>query len=143
MGPIPVQPRAALSLDFLIVGAGAFRFHSLHPLRLMPISPTFICSLGIGGLASAYSLLRSGHRVTILEAYPQNGRSSYTGLRVPPNMSKILNEWGLTDEVRAKTRPCRLAAFDDRQCSSRFYRPFSPPPRPTPPSFIPRLVQYP
>ena len=72
---------------------------------------------GIGGLACAYSLASAGHRVTILEALPQNARKSYSGLRVPPNMSKILCEWGLGEELKAKARQCRQTIFEDRESS--------------------------
>lgn len=90
-------------------------------------------SPGIGGLSCAYALASAGHRVRVLEALAQNARKSYSGLRVPPNMSKILTEWGLGEELKAKTRPCRQAAFDDRQLFFRFHHssprlPSTPPP---------------
>lgn len=91
-------------------------FSPLLSTLLTPISPR----PGIGGLSCAYALASSGHRVRIVEALTQNARKSYSGLRVPPNMSKILTEWGLGEELKAKTRPCRQAAFDDRQLSFVF-----------------------
>ena len=39
-------------------------------------------------------------------------------------MSKILTEWGLGEELKAKTRPCRQAAFDDRECLFRLHHSF-------------------
>ena len=96
---------------------------SYHRCRCRPSSRVLAISFdthfshthqGISGLACAYSLASSGHRVRVLEASPKGARKSYSGLRVPPNMSKILLEWGLGDELKAKTRPCRQAVFDDR-----------------------------
>lgn len=119
MDSVAVQRQAPLSLSFLVIGAGAPPFFTISlPLSLTPISPTLV--KGIGGLSCAYSLASSGHRVKILEALPKNARKSYSGLRVPPNMSKILLEWGLGKELKVKTRPCRQAVFDDRQSSICF-----------------------
>ncbi|KAJ7476866.1 hypothetical protein B0H11DRAFT_2234833 [Mycena galericulata] len=62
----------------------------------------------IGGLACAYALSRSGHRVQVLEK--SNGRQRGGGLRVPPNLTKILIEWGLGEELK-KCQTCRKTAF--------------------------------
>ncbi|KAJ6579621.1 hypothetical protein DFH09DRAFT_1260483 [Mycena vulgaris] len=67
-------PQAPLKIDVLIVGGG------------------------IGGLACAYALGRSGHRVQVLEK--SNGQQPGGGLRVPPNLTKILIEWGLEAELK-------------------------------------------
>lgn len=72
---------------------------------------------GIAGLASALALTRVGHRVTVLEK--GNGKSNVSGfskayavdspwvrqlgrggIRIPPNMSKILFHWGLKDLMK-------------------------------------------
>ncbi|KAF9045794.1 FAD/NAD-P-binding domain-containing protein [Hymenopellis radicata] len=75
-------------------------------VRQAPLSITFaVVGGGIGGLACAYSLARHGHTVHVFErdkAQPQ--RSG--GIRVPPNLTKLLLEWGLDKELEMamKTR---------------------------------------
>ncbi|KAJ7740580.1 hypothetical protein B0H16DRAFT_1566851 [Mycena metata] len=84
MQPRTQFPQAELKLDVLIVGGS------------------------IAGLACAYALGRSGHRVRVLEK--DNGCQRGGGLRVPPNLTKILIEWGLVEEVK-KRRECRKTTF--------------------------------
>ncbi|KAI0343347.1 FAD/NAD-P-binding domain-containing protein [Trametopsis cervina] len=62
------QQEASLKLDFLIVGGG------------------------LGGLAVAHGLCKSGHRVRVFEKQ-ESLVVSTGGIRVPPNMSKILKSW--------------------------------------------------
>ncbi|TFK32800.1 hypothetical protein BDQ12DRAFT_638327 [Crucibulum laeve] len=52
---------------------------------------------GITGLACAYALGRSGHRVRVLEGTGLPTRSG--SIRVPPNLAKILVDWGLHEEL--------------------------------------------
>lgn len=86
---------AKLSLNFVIVGAS------------------------IAGLACAYTLRKAGHNVHVLEASDSLGQvcclfmnfvdcrccatdiiaQSPGGVRLPPNATRILNAWGLGDEV--------------------------------------------
>ncbi|TFK49537.1 FAD/NAD(P)-binding domain-containing protein [Heliocybe sulcata] len=69
-------------------------------------SLTFIIVGGsIAGLASAYTLSKAGHRVTVLEksSAPYDHHSG--SVHSPPNMTRILKEWGLKqwlDEVGVK-----------------------------------------
>ncbi|TFY73913.1 hypothetical protein EWM64_g10099 [Hericium alpestre] len=82
--------QAALQIDFIIVGGG------------------------IAGLASAYALASSGHRVRVLEKLPGLQQPA-GGVRVPPNLTKILLEWGLHDELvrrGSKVRPTNLESFE-------------------------------
>jgi salicylate hydroxylase len=82
---------------------------------------------GIGGLATAYALAKNGHRVQVFEKYSSNSphvrvfQSRYffasynpdqqsVGLRVPPNLTKILLEWGLSDDLRLAPK-CRKSLF--------------------------------
>lgn len=53
---------------------------------------------GIGGLASALALTRAGHRVTVLEQASRFGEVG-AGMQIAPNCTRILDEWGLLDEV--------------------------------------------
>ncbi|KAF9223227.1 FAD/NAD(P)-binding domain-containing protein [Gyrodon lividus] len=76
----PAYEQAGLAIDFLIVGGG------------------------IAGLSCALALRRVGHRVVVLE---QRGsvqtakQASRGGIRLPPNVSKILFHWGLEEALRA------------------------------------------
>ncbi|KAI0332765.1 FAD/NAD-P-binding domain-containing protein [Cubamyces sp. BRFM 1775] len=71
---------AALPLDFLVIGGG------------------------IGGLAVAYVLSKSGHRVRVLEKRDLNVPGG--GHRVPPNLSKILRHWVGEEELRKVSTRC-------------------------------------
>ncbi|KAI0722415.1 FAD/NAD(P)-binding domain-containing protein [Fomitopsis betulina] len=73
---------------------------------------------GIAGLASALALTRVGHRVTVLEK--GNGKSNLGrgGIRIPPNMSKILFHWGLKDlmkELGLTSHPLLFSQFHTGQ----------------------------
>ncbi|KAI9511080.1 FAD/NAD-P-binding domain-containing protein [Russula earlei] len=55
---------------------------------------------GAAGLACAVALRRVGHRVIVLEKGPDFvGPSKHRGIRMPPNMTKIFNYWGMRDKV--------------------------------------------
>ncbi|KAF5362108.1 hypothetical protein D9756_002530 [Leucocoprinus leucothites] len=64
---------------------------------------------GIGGLATAYALAKSGHRVQVLEK-SSGLHQRAGGIRVPPNMTKILLAWGLHEMVQTALR-CRKSRF--------------------------------
>ncbi|KAI0090692.1 FAD/NAD(P)-binding domain-containing protein [Irpex rosettiformis] len=53
---------------------------------------------GISGLSAAYTLCKAGHEVRVLEKAPGLGYPS-SGIRVPPNMSKILKKWVGKEEL--------------------------------------------
>ena len=59
---------------------------------------------GIGGLAAAYMLSRTGHRVRVVERYGLDATGG--GQRIPPNLSKILRQWVGEDELRKVTSRC-------------------------------------
>ncbi|KAH8108578.1 FAD/NAD-binding domain-containing protein [Phellopilus nigrolimitatus] len=54
---------------------------------------------GIGGLAAAFCLAHAGHTVTIFEAARKLSEVG-AGLQVSPNVSRLLNRWGMTDRIR-------------------------------------------
>ncbi|EAU90304.2 hypothetical protein CC1G_12057 [Coprinopsis cinerea okayama7 len=84
---------AELALDFIIVGAG-------------------------NGLATGFALAQAGHRVQIFDRNDGIHQRS-TGVRVPPNLSKILAEWGLQDELLSKATKCRKSVFLSLETNER------------------------
>ncbi|RDX51301.1 FAD/NAD(P)-binding domain-containing protein [Lentinus brumalis] len=78
---MPIVSRyAALCLDFLVIGGG------------------------IGGLSVAYMLRKAGHRVRVLEKQGLHAPSA--GLRIPPNLCKILGQWVGQAELKKMTTRC-------------------------------------
>jgi salicylate hydroxylase len=55
--------------------------------------------LAVAGLSMALGLALSGHTVRVLEKNQGLGTNP-GGIRLPPNVTKILVQWGLTDELR-------------------------------------------
>lgn len=70
--------KAELTINFIVVGGG------------------------IAGLACAIALRRVGHHVIVLEQYSDAdvSKMSHGGIRLPPNVSKVLFHWGLEHELR-------------------------------------------
>ncbi|OAX34598.1 FAD/NAD(P)-binding domain-containing protein [Rhizopogon vinicolor AM-OR11-026] len=73
-----MSEKPELSIDFLVVGGG------------------------IAGLACAIALRRVGHNVVVLERSSDADilKMSHGGIRLPPNVSKILFHWGLERALR-------------------------------------------
>ncbi|TFK49266.1 FAD/NAD(P)-binding domain-containing protein [Heliocybe sulcata] len=65
---------ASVSLQFIIIGGG------------------------VAGLASAFALRKAGHQVLLLEKASGPAKEG-CGFRSPPNMSRILERWGLGAEL--------------------------------------------
>ena len=57
----------------------------------------------IGGLSCAYALASAGHHVRVLERLKRNDPTSFSGVRVPPNLSRTLIDWGLEEELIEKS----------------------------------------
>ncbi|THH15911.1 hypothetical protein EW146_g4655 [Bondarzewia mesenterica] len=85
---VPTQRQAVYQLDIAIVGAG------------------------LAGLASAYALAVSGHRVRIFERSAGLPKAA-GGLRVPPNATKILDYWGLHEELLRQSSKVKSNTFPD------------------------------
>jgi 3-hydroxybenzoate 6-monooxygenase len=67
---------------------------------------------GIGGLAGACALARTGCRVRVLERSPDFTEVG-AGLQIAPNATRLLREWGLLDAVvEAGVLPRRLVLKD-------------------------------
>lgn len=61
-----------------------------------------VVGAGLAGLAVALSLARAGHAVQVLER--KEGISEFgAGIVIPPNSSRILHAWGLTDRFQEKS----------------------------------------
>ena len=72
--------------------------------------------IGVGGLAAAYMLSKSGHHVRVLEKYSLDAPSG--GLRLPPNVSKILRQWVGQEELLKTTTRCAGTPFYHCETSS-------------------------
>ncbi|KAL0953594.1 hypothetical protein HGRIS_004802 [Hohenbuehelia grisea] len=78
---------------------------NLNP-RIAPLKINFIIVGGcISGLASAYALCQAGHHVQVLEKAPSLHQRA-AGVRMPPNLTKILVDWGLGDKLEKLARKC-------------------------------------
>ncbi|MGK5112909.1 MULTISPECIES: FAD-dependent oxidoreductase [unclassified Geodermatophilus] len=67
---------------------------------------------GIGGLSNALALTRKGLRVRVLERAAEFGEVG-AGLQIAPNCTRILDSWGLLDEVLSLgVRPENLVMKD-------------------------------
>jgi salicylate hydroxylase len=65
-----------------------------------PTPDVIVVGGGIGGLANALALTRKGLRVRVLERAAAFGEVG-AGLQIAPNCTRILDHWGLLDEVRS------------------------------------------
>ncbi|KAF9026056.1 FAD/NAD(P)-binding domain-containing protein [Hymenopellis radicata] len=84
---------APLSFAFVPTMPGIPGFHNRPKQTALPIDFVIVGG-GITGFSTAIALRRVGHRVLVLEKDEDVNQ-------MPPNLSKILYHWGLTDEVRA------------------------------------------
>ncbi|KAF8994015.1 hypothetical protein BDQ17DRAFT_1431283 [Cyathus striatus] len=77
-----------------------------------PTIPLNIIVIGgsIAGVASAYALQKAGHDVLVIEQTDGKYRSN-GGLRAPPNMTKILHQWGLEPVLAQRARRCDKFVF--------------------------------
>lgn len=67
---------------------------------------------GIGGLSNALSLTKQGLKVRVYEAAPAFGEVG-AGLQIAPNCTRILDHWGLLDEIKQLgVLPKNMIMFD-------------------------------
>ncbi|KAI9011631.1 aromatic-ring hydroxylase [Hyaloraphidium curvatum] len=90
---------------------------------------------GIGGLATAFALTRKGLKVRVLERAPEFGEAG-AGLQIAPNCTRILDDWGLLDEVvslgvlpenivaRDAITGKELTRLDLKDCERRYGHPY-------------------
>ncbi|KAF8442090.1 hypothetical protein L210DRAFT_3477716 [Boletus edulis BED1] len=86
----PIHESAELAIDFLVIGGG------------------------LAGVSCALALRRVGHRVVVLEqfTYSESSKMSHGGIRLPPNVVKILYKWGLKDALDAISVESRSFEMD-------------------------------
>ncbi|KAH8664831.1 putative salicylate hydroxylase [Ilyonectria robusta] len=70
-------------------------------LRVVIVGAGELLFTRIGGVAAAVALGRCGHQVVILENAPELLEIG-AGIQVAPNMLRLLDRWGIGDEIRAK-----------------------------------------
>ncbi|KAJ7479889.1 hypothetical protein FB451DRAFT_1086455 [Mycena latifolia] len=83
----------------------------VDPLKLSIV----VVGCGLGGLAAALCLTQAGHRVTVYEAASEAAEIG-AGIQVPPNVSRLLREWGLQPElerIAVKPRAATWRRYDD------------------------------
>src|SRR5690606_17952644 len=73
-----------------------------------------VIGAGLGGVAAAVGLHRTGHEVTLLERAPEP-RETGTGIVVMPNGLRALDELGLGAEVRRHAVTTRTGGLLDRR----------------------------
>ncbi|CZT22020.1 uncharacterized protein RCC_07889 [Ramularia collo-cygni] len=88
------------------------------PLRII------IVGAGIAGLAAAVGLARHGHKVQVFErktTWDETG----SGIQLQPNVSKILEEWGMLEEVKKVAHDNEQAALRDHRLGLIAYHDFT------------------
>ena len=93
LSSMPHPRLAPFKLDVIVVGGCQYLFLYL----VCPCLP----SLAVAGLSMAIGLAMSGHTVRVLEKSPRL-RNPPGGIRLTPNVTKILVQWGLGDELRKR-----------------------------------------
>ncbi|OJA16435.1 hypothetical protein AZE42_03807 [Rhizopogon vesiculosus] len=89
-GPLNIPRRKSQMLRFIVVGGS------------------------IAGVSCAYALQEAGHQVMVLEQ--SDGRQkSHGGIRSPPNMTRLLDQWGLGPAVaRVSIKANRFTFLDGK-----------------------------
>ncbi|KAG8220927.1 hypothetical protein J3R82DRAFT_2431 [Butyriboletus roseoflavus] len=106
--------QAPLSIDFIIIGAGE-NFNSPLDGSSSLARRASLGSAGVTGLATALRLRQSGHRVTVVDKGlgPSERKG---GTHLPPNLTKLLIEWGFGKQLRRyglSIRASRFLSMDD------------------------------
>lgn len=60
-----------------------------------------ISGAGLGGLATAIALARTGHTVTVFEQAPALGEVG-AGIQIPSNSSRLLLKWGISEKFKQR-----------------------------------------
>ena len=100
------QRKAQLKISFIIVGGGDL-------ISLASCETRFLIAFckGLSGLSAAYTLAQAGHFVRVLEQRPTSNEWT-GGIQVPPNLTRILFEWGLEQELKDTSLVNRTDIYD-------------------------------
>ncbi|KAF9044416.1 hypothetical protein BJ165DRAFT_1528959 [Panaeolus papilionaceus] len=78
-----------------------------YPHRAGIVLRFMVVGGGLSGLATAYVLRKAGHEVTLLEKTDGTAKNTNRGLRSPPNMTKLLMNWGLGPSLEQIAEECK------------------------------------
>ncbi|EJD07850.1 FAD/NAD-binding domain-containing protein [Fomitiporia mediterranea MF3/22] len=88
-----------------------FRLPMTTPVRIAPLRLRFVIVGGsLGGLSVAFALARSGHNVHVVEQRERLVEDA-CGVRIPPNLARILDRWGLGKDFKEKAILCKQLTF--------------------------------
>ena len=92
------------------------RPESARPLLVSyrPVADVLECA-GLAGFSVAHVLAKAGHNVRVLEKLPALGAPA-GGLRIPPDMSKLLAKWVGEEELRKTAVVNGATPWYDRAC---------------------------
>ncbi|KAJ7768241.1 hypothetical protein B0H16DRAFT_1452984 [Mycena metata] len=85
---------------------------TINPRRAGASLRVVVVGGGIAGIAAAFTLQRAGHSVTVVERTDGKARS-HGGIRSPPNMTRILMDWGLGPALAKLAVKCRQFLFHE------------------------------
>lgn len=71
--------------------------------------------VGLAGLATAHALALSGHRVRVFEQPADSVLPYSSAFRLPPNGTKIMEQWGVLDELIECGTKLTGSKFIDRE----------------------------
>ncbi|KAK2596586.1 hypothetical protein N8I77_013467 [Diaporthe amygdali] len=81
--------------------------HAIAPAARVKLN-IIIVGAGLGGLATAIALRRTGHDVTVFEQAPELMEVG-AGIQVPPNSGKLLERWGVMQRLAKQVvEPSRI-----------------------------------
>lgn len=82
---------------------------SQHPLKAL------IVGGGSAGLATAFALQKAGHTTIVLDRNSKDTIEAGGGEHIPPNAVKILDHWGIGEDVRSWAFETAGVAFIHRK----------------------------
>lgn len=88
---------------------------SLRILTILSDVSIFLSLVGLAGMATAHALALSGHRVRVFEQSQDPTLPCSSAFRLPPNGTKIIERWGIWDELVKRGSKLTGCKFLDRE----------------------------